>query len=362
MNLPTSALAVPKMQDLPAQQDLWSRYRSNLPRHCIGVSRYLQSALMHALTDQLGHQQLRLNFEPYLVLVGEQGARPGELADWLAISKQACNQTVNQIEAAGYLARTPDPLDGRARIVVLTASGRQLLQQGSELLGGIEAEFAKLLGERHLDRLNDLLLRLYRGLELPALRVPEDAGGSASAVGGLLPRISDHMMQRLMELTRAKGHPGLKMSYAQVLTLIGPQGGRIQQMARIQEVSKQAIAAVAKELEALGYIHRQADPADGRQVVLVLSERGLQLLTDSVDSVAELELELQAIVGDEGLAEIRHWVGGLYRALHLEEEIFGDAGVVAELDLPQLASRLTQQLGQEGAAELARLQAPQAEV
>lgn len=359
---PTAAPTAPRTQDLRAQRDLWSRYRSNLPRHCIGVARYLQSALMHALTDQMGHTQLRLNFEPYLVLVGDQGARPGELAEWLAISKQACNQTINQIEAAGYFARTPDPMDGRARIVVLTKRGRQLLQQGSELLGGIEAEFARLLGERQLARLNGLLLRLYRGLDLPAPRVPVSAAGSGSAVGGLLPRISNHMMRRLMELTRAKGHPGLKMSYAQVLTLIGPEGGRIQQMARIQEVSKQAIAAVAKELEVLGYIRREPDPADARQVLLILSERGLQLLTDSVDSVTELERELHAMVGSQGLAEIQRSVADLYRLLHLEEEIFGKAEVSAELDLPQLASRLTQQLGLEGATELARLLAPQAEV
>ncbi|MCZ6830318.1 MAG: MarR family transcriptional regulator [Gammaproteobacteria bacterium] len=349
-------------QNLRGQEDLWLRYRSNLPRHCIGVARYLQSSLMHALTDQLGHRQLRLNFEPYLVLVGEQGARPGELAEWLAISKQACNQTINQIEAAGYLARTPDPLDGRARIVVLTEQGRELLQQGSELLGVIEGEFAQFVGAAPLQRLIGLLARLYRGLDLPALRVTGNAAETGSALGGLLPRISDHMMQRLMELTRAKGHPGLKMSYAQVLTLIGPEGGRIQQMARIQEVSKQAIAAVAKELQALGYIRREADPADARQLVLILSDRGLQLLTDSVESVAELERELQSIVGPAGLAEIQQLVAALYRALHLEEEIFGEVEVSAEPDLPQLASRLTRQLGQEGAAELARLLAPQAEV
>jgi len=351
-----------KAHGLREHEGLWLRYRSNLPRHCIGVSRYLQSRLMHTLTDQLGHGQLRLNFEPYLVLVGERGARPGELADQLGISKQSCNQTINQIEQAGYLARTPDPQDGRARVVVLTGQGRELLRQGSELLGVIEAEIARFIGAARLQQLIGLLAQLYRGLDLPAIRVPGNPAETGAALGGLLPRISDHMMQRLMELTRAKGHPGLKMSYAQVLSLIGPEGGRIQQMARIQEVSKQAIAAVAKELETLGYIRRETDPEDARQVLLILSERGLQLLTDSVNSVAELERELQGIAGRRALGEIKNLMAELYRCLHLEEEIFGEVDMPTGLGLPGLASRLTQQLGPEGAAELARLLAPQAEV
>ena len=348
------------------REQLWLRYRSNLPRHCIGVSRYLQSTLMHALTDQLGHTQLRLSFEPYMVLVTEQGARPGELAQWLAISKQACNQTINQIEQAGYLARTPDPQDGRARVVVLTNKGRELLRQGAELQRIIDAELEQLLGSGQLQRLLVSLSRLYRALELPAMRVPHNSAGAKASPGGLLPRISSYMMQRLMELTRAKGHAGLKMSYAQVLNLIGPQGGRIQQMARIQEVSKQAIAAVVRELEMLGYIRREPDGADARQSLLVLSDRGMQLLTDSVDSVTELESELQSSVGLADLADIQRSMADLYCGLHLEEEVFGitpeptNAPEATAQDLPLLARRLNQQLGPDGAAELARLLTPQA--
>ena len=85
-------------------------------------------------------------------------------------------------------------------------------------------------------------------------------------MGALLPRLSDYSLQRLMELTRDKGHPGLKLSFGQVLTMIGPSGGRIQQMASIHDVSKQAISAIATELELLGYLRRETDPQDARQL------------------------------------------------------------------------------------------------
>ena len=204
--------------------------------------------------------------------------------------------------------------------------------------------------------LSALLSRLYDGLELPGLRV--DALLNTSPRGnllGLLPRLTDYMMQRLMELNISKGHSGLKMSYAQVLSLIGPDGGRIQQMARLQEVSKQAIGAIATELEELGYIARLSDANDARQVVLQFTDAGWQLLSDSVTSMDELEAELEAILGTDGLSSFQELAGELYHALHIEDEIFETLESSGQVDLKLLAARLNRQLGKEGAVRLASL-------
>ncbi len=55
-----------------------------------------------------------------------EGLRPSELADRLQISKQSVNDLLRDLEARGYLVREPDPGDGRARVVRLTARGRAL--------------------------------------------------------------------------------------------------------------------------------------------------------------------------------------------------------------------------------------------
>ena len=99
MNAPVAALE--------PGQDTWQRYRANLPRHLMGIARHLQSEVMQTLTQRRGHTGLRLGFEPFMTLIGQHGARITDLADWLGISKQACNQTINQIEQAGYV-RDPD--------------------------------------------------------------------------------------------------------------------------------------------------------------------------------------------------------------------------------------------------------------
>ena len=171
-------------------------------------------------------------------------------------------------------------------------------------------------------------------------------------MGGLLPRLADYILQRLMELTSGKGHPGLKLCFGQVLTLIGPSGGRIQQMAATHDVSKQAISAIATELEELGYLQRDTDPVDARQIVLTFTTRGETLIADSVISVGELEAEFAAIIGQAAFKRLRNTLHDLYRGLGLEQEIFAKNGPA---DIGLLAHQLQQQLGEQGSRALARL-------
>ena len=50
-------------------------------------------------------------------------ATTAQLADHLGITKQATSELVQHLVDRGYLTRTPDPSDGRARLLVLTAHG-----------------------------------------------------------------------------------------------------------------------------------------------------------------------------------------------------------------------------------------------
>lgn len=374
-----------------ASGTVWDRYRDNFSRHLIGVSRALQTHMMQTLQEACGHRDLRLGFAPYITLIGAEGRRLSELAQTLGISRQACNQAVKPIVTAGYVASAIDPDDGRARRLTLTGRGRQLRRDGVRILREMDAAFAQLAAPDAIEDATGTLRRLYSHLALGP-RVPGKQGngepvnggrGNGKSVngetvsgkpvnskqrssdslhdaaeryyagmGGLLPRLSDYTVHRLMELTQAKGHPGLKLSYGHVLTLIGPGGGRIQQMAAIQDVSKQAISAIAGELEHLGYLRREADPADARQIVLFFTPRGEALIADSVSSVDELEAEFAAIVGDAALARMKVTLGTLYHSLCLEQEVFEDD---EQADIGLLATQLRQRLGGEASRDLARM-------
>ena len=336
--------------DSSNQQVTWQQYKDNLPRYLIALSRYLQSSTMHQLQENGQHPTLKLSFEPFISLITAGDYRLTDLAEHLAISKQACNQTANQIEKAGYIQRIPDPADGRAKMITLTKAGHQLVEQGSQAILQVIENFQEQVDEQELlaftESLNDLALALHWPRSSPAPRTATHP----LMLGTLLPRSSNYVMQKLMTNTINRGHPGLKMSHGAVLSLIGLNGGRIQQIARIQDVSKQAISAIAKDLEELGYIVREADTNDTRQSLLRLSEKGLSMIEDSVIATEELENECIEIIGHEKLAMLKSTAKILFDALALESESSNN-----HHDLNKLAIQLKQQLGGKAAKELGEL-------
>lgn len=324
------------------------QYRDNFARHILSVTLHLQAQIMSTMTTKHGHSQLRINFEPYIALAGSKGARLSDIAEILGISRQAANQAANQIEEAGYLTRTPDPSDGRAKLLTPTPRARALIKQGAREAQRLQQQFAEVVGDAELAQVTASIGKLDSSLAL--LLAFEET--ETSPLAGLLPRLSDYITSRLLTLTEVRGHPGLKRSFSSVLTAIGPNGGRIQQMANAQDVSKQAISATASELEELGYIKRRPDPDDARQVILVFTTRGERLIADSIAAVDELEQEFNQHLGEDAVGQIKTVMSRIYHSLSLEQDVFGNT---ESDDIRVLARELTRKLGDESAKALARL-------
>lgn len=332
---------------------LWGEYRDNFARHLLAVGKYLQTEAMRTLTEERGYRGLRLNFEAYIALIGRDGVRLTEIAEVMRISKQACNQTANQIEAAGYIRRLPDPHDGRAKLLALTNRGQKLRSDGVEVVAGLQQCFVEIVGGAAIDDAIATLAQLTAKLNLVVVQDFDHRRGVHDAwLGGLLPRLNTYVLHRLHEMCLKRGHPELKLSFGEILALIGPQGGRIQHMAVILGVSKQAISATATELENLGYIRRDCDPADARQVVLQLTDRGGQLIADSVSCVRQLVAEFSELTGVRALGRLQTTLLALYRTLNLGSEATEFRRPPA---LEVLAQQLVGQLGIEDAHTLARL-------
>ena len=187
-------------------RDVWKRYARNLPRHLLGVSRHVQTQTMNELQRQCGHRELRLGFAPYITLIGQQGIRLSDLAAMLGISRQACNQAANQIEAAGYIMRTADPDDGRAKQLSLTENGIQLREDGARILATMDNTFITIAGADATGDAGRTLAKIYGRLEL-GLAVDRSANPYPLSIGSLLPWVSDYVTRRLMQLTQARGHP-----------------------------------------------------------------------------------------------------------------------------------------------------------
>jgi DNA-binding MarR family transcriptional regulator len=66
-------------------------------------------------------------------LVHEHGPlRLTALADVACLDASTASRHVRNLEDAGYVRRTPDPVDGRATLIALSAGGRELLRRGME--------------------------------------------------------------------------------------------------------------------------------------------------------------------------------------------------------------------------------------
>ncbi|MEN8160007.1 MAG: MarR family transcriptional regulator [Myxococcota bacterium] len=322
----------------------------------MGISRDLQARVRESLTDR-GHPGLRPSFGPLLSLVREEGRPLSALAAELGVSTQAGSQLVKAAEAAGILQRRPNPADRRSKLVVPTRKGRALIEGAVEIILATETEYAAHVGAPAYRRFIGALSTLYRALRLPMYSEVLAARTVPSV--GVVPPIALYIEREAFQATCARGHPALKMAFAPVLGLIGPAGGRIHEMARVQRVSRQAISAIAHELVVLGYLERLADPRDGRGVVLVLSKAGNGLIRDSVEAIGELEDRFRAVLGPREFEALEQMAGELYHALRLEAEVFGTPpageGGPGGHDVRRLALRLQRSLGRGDADRLASL-------
>jgi DNA-binding MarR family transcriptional regulator len=89
-----------------------------------------------------------------------EGSRLTDLARGANMSPQAMGELVDELEQLEYVVRHPDPTDRRAKLIVLTAKGRDCIAAGMATIDGIEQQLTELLGERGHRELRRLLTKV----------------------------------------------------------------------------------------------------------------------------------------------------------------------------------------------------------
>jgi DNA-binding MarR family transcriptional regulator len=89
------------------------------------------------------------------------GSPLSELAEHSEMSKQAFGEHVANVEALGYVERLPDPRDGRAKLIVPTARGREALLLGRQIFADLEREWADAVGEERITALRETLEEIH---------------------------------------------------------------------------------------------------------------------------------------------------------------------------------------------------------
>jgi DNA-binding MarR family transcriptional regulator len=89
----------------------------------------------------------------------------GELATRLGISKQGAAQIVDDMVGRGYVRRRPDPTDGRAQLLSLTARGDAALAAARRFHQAYERRLARAHGRAAVDAVRELLTAMAGGAD-----------------------------------------------------------------------------------------------------------------------------------------------------------------------------------------------------
>lgn len=89
--------------------------------------------------------------------IDPDGSRVVEMAERARMTKQGMGQLVAALEAQGYVTRTDDPTDARAKLVVLTRKGEAAAKVGIGAFASVEAAYRQHLGERRFNELRRAL-------------------------------------------------------------------------------------------------------------------------------------------------------------------------------------------------------------
>ncbi len=92
-----------------------------------------------------------------MVYLTEGVDRPSDLAIKLAVSKQATQQVLKELQAKGLVEMQPDPNNGRQKRIVLTTHGRELRSIAQRGLLSLEAQLKERVGEQKLSCMSSAL-------------------------------------------------------------------------------------------------------------------------------------------------------------------------------------------------------------
>jgi DNA-binding MarR family transcriptional regulator len=130
-----------------------------LARTLLDATRALDREIDVGLRDR-GLWELKPSQARNLLLVDRTGTRLSELAQRAGITKQRMMQVVDELQSMGFLRRTPDPEDARAKVVRLTAKGLRQRAEARRVLLAVEARTRRELGVRRYQLLTSMLAEL----------------------------------------------------------------------------------------------------------------------------------------------------------------------------------------------------------
>ncbi|GLZ50325.1 transcriptional regulator [Actinomycetospora sp. NBRC 106375] len=129
---------------------------------------------------------------------------------------------------------------------------------------------------------------------------PEQPNNTAALLGQAYSRLGHQIVDGVI----AAGFPQ-RPAHSGVFAHIDLEGTRLTVLAERANMTPQAMKDLVDDLVRLGYVTRRPDPTDGRAKLVTLTERGRACIDASVEVIAGLERQLEALLGPEHLATVQ---------------------------------------------------------
>ncbi|MCY4427224.1 MAG: MarR family transcriptional regulator, partial [Halieaceae bacterium] len=95
---------------------------------------------------------------------GRDGIAQTELAKLMSVGKVSLGGLIDRMEASGILERLPDPVDRRAKKVVMTRKGEELLHDLQDVAVGINKQIMKGITKEQNKILDGILKTMKHNL------------------------------------------------------------------------------------------------------------------------------------------------------------------------------------------------------
>jgi DNA-binding MarR family transcriptional regulator len=118
----------------------------------------------------------------------------------------------------------------------------------------------------------------------------------------LLFAVQDELYRRLEDA----GYRDLRPRHGIVLAYLDEQGSRATELAALSGRHKQLVGRTVDELEALGYVKREPDPADRRAKLVVPTEQGRAVMRLSDQIMGDIGRRGAQAVGADAYRQFRH--------------------------------------------------------
>ena len=156
----------------PADNQVTENPRRNPPTDPLGFMVFNEIGIIEQLarnrfesTMPHGMRLAHFTLLNHLMRMGD-GRNPADIAGALQLARGAVTNTVQRLEARGFLRTKPDPVDGRGKRVFLTGAGRQAREDAVAAVAPLIARLEAELGRESFRALLPYLQRLRAWLDL----------------------------------------------------------------------------------------------------------------------------------------------------------------------------------------------------